>query len=149
MLEQEKFSSTTMGRRRNSPSDRRFCNVPRSKHSTGRRNPRKSRRSHPSVPRKPSLNSCKPYKFVRRLSFTIIGMRSEESSVRSFYKRRRKRSKRSPLPRKCGERRCHHQRLHPAPTKDLNVWRVLLQTQNPISRVEVQGRYPFVHWHIG
>jgi hypothetical protein len=82
-----------MGRRRGSPSDRRLNNAQRSKHSTARRNPRKSRRSHQPHPSKPSSSSWKVFGFERRPRCITSGMRSEESSVRNFWSSRRKRSK--------------------------------------------------------
>ena len=53
----EKSSSTSTGKRRSSPSNRRLSSAHKSKISTRKRNSGKSRRSHPSHPSKPSLNS--------------------------------------------------------------------------------------------
>jgi hypothetical protein len=93
MWELEKSSSTLMGRKRDSPLDRRSNNAHRSEHSTGRRNPRKNWRSHQPHPSKPSSNSWKVFGYERRSRCITSGMRSEESSVRNFRSSRRKRSK--------------------------------------------------------
>ena len=69
----------------------------------------------------------------------------EEANVRSFWNRKRKRSKQRPQLRKCGGRKCHHQGLHPATTTEPKVWRVPLQMQNPSPCHEVHGTYPSLH----
>ena len=148
MWEPEKSSSTSMGRSRSSPSNQRSSSAHKSKLSTRKRNLRKSQRSHLSHPLKPSLNSWKAYRLRRRrnkLSLTTTEMRDEESNVRSFWNRRRKRSKQRPQLRKCGERKCHRQGLHPATTTEPKVQRVPLWTQNLSPRHEVHGKYPSLH----
>ena len=143
-----------MARRRSSPSNRRSNNAHKSRRSIGRSNPKKRRRNRRFRTLKPSLRSWKvygsrrSYEFKRKRSkssFTIRGMPSEEFSVRNFWNRRRQRSKHHPHPRKCGERKCHRQTLHPVMTIKPKEWRVRLQTLNSSPRHEVRGTYPSLH----
>jgi hypothetical protein len=137
MWELKKFSSTSMGRRRSSCSDRRSNNVPRSRHSTGR-SPRKSRISNQPHPSKPSSNLWKIFEFERRSRCITNGMPSEESNVRNFWSSSGKRSKQASPQETCGKRKCPRRRhLHPAITIKPKVWRVPLRTQNSSSRHEV------------
>jgi len=152
MWEPEKFSSTSMARRRNLRSNWMLNSVPKSRLYTGRRSSRKSRRSHLSLPLKPSLNLWKVCKFRRRrskLSFITTEMRDVGFNVRNSWNQKRKRSKQCSLSRKCGESKCHRQGPHPATTNEPKVWRVSLRIQNPCPCHEVHGTYPSLHLHIG
>ena len=119
-----------------------------------KRNPRKRQRNHRFQTLEPSLSSWKvcefrrSYEFRRKQSessFTIRGTPSEESSIRNFWNRRRQRSKHHPHPRKCGKRKRHRLRFHPATTIKPKEWRVWLRTLNPSPRHEVCGTYPSLH----